>query len=41
MGLLLLFLLLFVLLPIVSALGLTADSRESGRWYPALSDRER
>jgi hypothetical protein len=41
MGLVVFLLLLFVVLPIVSALGLTADSRRSGRWYPALSDRER
>jgi hypothetical protein len=39
MGLLLLLVILFVVLPVLSLLGLTADSRQSGRWYPALSDR--
>jgi hypothetical protein len=39
MGFLLLVTLLFVVLPVVTLLGLTPDSRDGGRWYPSLSDR--
>jgi hypothetical protein len=37
---LLLFLLFFVVLAVATALGFTADSREPGRWYPALPDED-
>jgi hypothetical protein len=40
MGLLLLLVVLFVVLPLATALGLTADSRVAGPWYPTLPDRE-
>ena len=39
MGLLLLFA-LFAVLGLATMFGLTADSREPGRWYPALPDRD-
>jgi hypothetical protein len=33
-------LLLFVFLAVATMFGLTADSREPGRWYPALPDQD-
>ena len=40
MGLLLLFV-FFAILALATVFGLTADSREPGRWYPALPDEDR
>jgi hypothetical protein len=40
MGLLLLLILLFVILPLATALDLTTDSRQPGRWYPTLPDQD-
>jgi hypothetical protein len=36
----LLFLLFLIILAVATALGFTADSRQPGRWYPALPDEE-